>query len=289
MNPITVFILGAGGIVLIDIVLSGDNALVIGAAASRLPRGQRTLAIVWGGIAAIVFRIALTIGATEVLQIPLLQSVGALALLFIACRMLIPENEASGIARRASDRILPAIITILVADATMSIDNILAIGALAHGNIWLVTIGLLVSMTLLFVASALIARLIERLPILLDLAALVIAYTAANLILDDRLVNARIGLNRYALAVQIACVALVLAFDVTLRLWRFRHSASVPLPVKSAEQPDLPEASTPPIEPTSAMDPTGKHRVEVKISTQIEPVATASAPDPVHPANLDSH
>ncbi|HUY79808.1 MAG TPA: YjbE family putative metal transport protein [Ktedonobacterales bacterium] len=228
MNSLLAFALGAGGIVLIDIVLSGDNALVIGAAASRLPRRRQTAAIVLGGIVAAIFRIALTIGATELLRVRLLQAIGGVALLFIACRMLIPEGANGAGARRASDRLLPAIITILIADATMSIDNILAIGALARGNIALVTVGLLVSMVILFAASAVIARLIERFWWLLDLAALVIAYTAANLFIGDPFVGPLIDGQRYSYVYQAGAVALVLLFDIGARLWRRRATQTRP-------------------------------------------------------------
>jgi len=119
-----------GGIVLIDLVLSGDNALVIGAAASRLPRGQRLIAIIWGGVLAVVFRMLLAIVATELLFIPYLRSIGGVILIIIAIRLLIPESPEQG-SRRASARLLPAILTILAADATMSLDNVLAVGALA--------------------------------------------------------------------------------------------------------------------------------------------------------------
>ncbi len=232
-------VLGAGGIVLIDIVLSGDNALVIGAAASRLPRRRQTAAIIGGGIAATVFRIILTVGATELLRIPLLQTVGGVALLIIACRMLLPEGDTDRLGKHTSDQLLPAIITILIADATMSIDNILAVGALARGNVALVAIGLLVSMTILFAASALIARLIEHFSWLLDLAALVIAYTAANLFVSDPLVGPLIAGRQFALVYQIAAVALVLLFDVGARLRKSRRSQTLAPAPTTADSPPL--------------------------------------------------
>src|SRR5579884_2222997 len=102
-----------GSIILIDIALSSDNALVIGAAASRLPRAQRILALLWGGIAAIVLRVVLASVATELLLVPLLQALGGLVIMVIAVRMLIPENETHV---NASDRFFPAIVTIIVAD-----------------------------------------------------------------------------------------------------------------------------------------------------------------------------
>ena len=105
-------------------------------------------------------------------------------LLVIAIRLLIPESPEQG-SRRASARLIPAILTILAADATMSLDNVLAVGALAHGQIELLVAGLLLSMLLLFVASALIARIIERVPLLMDVAAVVLAWTAASLVVED--------------------------------------------------------------------------------------------------------
>ncbi len=152
----------AGGIVLVDLVLSGDNALVIGAAASRLPRGQRLFAIIWGGVLAIVFRMLLAIVATELLYVSYLRTIGGVILLVIAIRLLLPESTTGQGQRGASSRLIPAILTILAADATMSLDNVLAVGALAHGQIELLVAGLLLSMLLLFIASALIARIIER-------------------------------------------------------------------------------------------------------------------------------
>ena len=212
----------AGGIVLIDLVLSGDNALVIGAAASRLPRGQRLIAIVWGGVLAVVFRILLAIVATELLFIPYLRSVGGLILIIIAIRLLIPESPVQG-PRRASASLIPAILTILAADATMSLDNVLAVGALAHRHIELLVAGLLLSMLLLFVASALIARIIERAPLLMDVAAVVLAWTAASLVVEDTpvvdFVHARMTLpTQWELYLHLIFIALVLLADLFIRL-----------------------------------------------------------------------
>ncbi|HEY7343839.1 MAG TPA: YjbE family putative metal transport protein [Ktedonobacterales bacterium] len=226
----------AGGIVLIDLVLSGDNALVIGAAASRLPRGQRLIAIIWGGVLAVVFRMLLAIVATELLFIPYLRSVGAVILLVIAIRLLIPESPDQG-PRRASAHLIPAILTILAADATMSLDNVLAVGALAHGQIELLVAGLLLSMLLLFVASALIARIIERVPLLMDVAAVVLAWTAASLVVEDSpvvdFVRARMTLpSQWELYLHLIFIALVLLADLFIRL--------VIAPRRRATQPTQP-------------------------------------------------
>lgn len=212
----------AGSIVLIDLVLSGDNALVIGAAASRLPRGQRLFAIIWGGVLAVVFRMLLAIVATELLFIPYLRSIGGVILLVIAIRLLIPESAHADNPRSVSSRLIPAILTILAADATMSLDNVLAVGALAHGRIELLVAGLLLSMLLLFVASALIARIIERVPILMDVAAVVLAWTAANLVVDDApVVDFARGLmtlpDQWQLYLHIIFIVVVLLADLMLR------------------------------------------------------------------------
>jgi len=210
-------ILAAGGIALINIVLSGDNALVIGAAASHLPRSQRLFAIIWGGAAALVLRLILSIVATELFQIPLLQLIGGVIIFALAVRLLLPEEDEST-ARQAHDRLLPAILTILVADVTMSLDNVLAIGALAGGNIPLLIIGLVASMLLLFAASAFIARLMERFTWLIDLASVVLAWTAANLILEDpkTLQIIHLSMNQQ-LAVHLGFMALILLIDLFVR------------------------------------------------------------------------
>ncbi len=215
-------IAAAAGIALVDIVLSGDNALVIGAAAGKLPRSQRLLAVVWGGVGAVVMRLALAIAATELLQVPLLRAIGGVVLMGISVRLLQPEREA-GSKREPSDHLLPAVLTILAADATMSLDNVLAVGALAAGNVPLLVSGLAVSMLLLFVASTVIARLMDYFTWLLDVAAVVLAWTAATLSLEDPVVARWLHLApRPALALHFGFVALILLVDLFLRAFQAR-------------------------------------------------------------------
>lgn len=237
-----------GGIVLVDLVLSGDNALVIGAAAAGLPRRQRYIAMGAGGAAAIVLRIIFAAAATLLLRLPLLQALGGLVLLVIAVRLLAeregpdhdeiaedaalephPADGEAAHARHApgTRSFVSALVTIMVADVTMSLDNILAVGALAAGNIGLLAAGLLLSITLVLVGSALVAELIGRLPWLLDVAALVLGWTAANMILDDlRLgpVLARAPWTSWA--IPAACIAVVAAADIYLRRRQRRLAAS---------------------------------------------------------------
>src|SRR5579884_759424 len=189
-------LLGAiAGIALVDLVLSGDNALVIGAAAAGLHRRQRILAIIFGGTAAILLRITFAIAATLLLVLPLLQTIGGLVLIVIAVRLLMDRSDPKhgpdapalegGAAPSVREGFGKALLTIVIADVTISLDNVLAVGALAHGNIPVLVGGLLLSIALLLVGSALVAELIGHLPWLLDVAALVLAWTAAHMILSD--------------------------------------------------------------------------------------------------------
>ena len=236
-----------GGIVLVDLVLSGDNALVIGAAAAGLPRKQRWLAIILGGGGAIVLRLILVVVATFLLQLPLIQAFGGLLLLLIAIRLLAarqekrpagsgepapqpmqaqehregtnPSPSALPAQTPAASGLLAPLLTILVADLTMSLDNVLAIGALAHGNLPLLAMGILLSIIILMLGSALVAELIGRLSWLLDVAALVLAWTGANMVLSDLRLGPWLGQYPWTqLVVPALAFAVVLAADVLLRL-----------------------------------------------------------------------
>ena len=223
------------GILLVDLVLSGDNALVIGAAAAGLPRRQRWIAIFFGGAGAAVLRIVFAFIASFLFVLPWLQAIGGLILLIIAIRLLAdrdakrpaafeeqttPRAPGTPDATPGTSRsLLPALLTILVADVTMSLDNVLAVGALSHGNLLALSIGILVSIAILLVGSALVAELMKWLPWLLDVAALVLAWTGANMMLYDF----RLGdiLDNYAwtaIAVPTVSLGIVLFADVLLRL-----------------------------------------------------------------------
>ncbi|WP_165423537.1 YjbE family putative metal transport protein [Ktedonosporobacter rubrisoli] len=187
-----------GSIILVDLVLSGDNALVIGAVAADLEKKKRWIAFVVGGGGAILIRILLTYGVTLLLDIPYLEAIGGILLLIITIRLLASTNEAQeGESTQSIKRFfqklgfLPksplfiGMLTILAADATTSLDNIISIAALAHQDPPLLIIGLLLSIAFLLLASALIARLIERFPWLILLAAVILVITSAQMILQD--------------------------------------------------------------------------------------------------------
>jgi YjbE family integral membrane protein len=224
-------------LILLDLVLSGDNALVIGAAAAGLQKKQRWYAIVLGGGGAIILRIAFASAAAFLLRLPLLQAMGGILLLLIAMRLLMvrsnPKHTMSArhIATTQESKPLSmsdapakkgfwaALLTILVADVTMSLDNVLAIGALSAGNLPLLVVGLLLSIALILLGSALIAELIGRLPWLLDVAALVLAWTAAHMILEDiRLAPVLEHFPWTQLALPAGAFAIVIAADILLRV-----------------------------------------------------------------------
>ncbi|GCE14434.1 YjbE family putative metal transport protein [Tengunoibacter tsumagoiensis] len=225
-----------GGIIFVDLVLSGDNALVIGAAASKLPRSQRLWAIAIGGGGAIILRILFAIAATFLLQLPFLGIIGGAILLYIAVRLLLERSQehfrtltagkaaSSGqmpsviFPRSVSPSFLSSIVTILVADATMSLDNVLAVGALANGALPFLVIGLLFSIILVLIGSAIVAELIGRLPWLLDVACLVLAWAASQILLGDDLLNSLIlKLPWIQFAVPVAAIILVILADILLR------------------------------------------------------------------------
>lgn len=212
----------AAGIALVDIVLSGDNAIVIGAAASRLRGPRRLIAILFGGLGAIVLRLALASAATKLLLVPYLRLGGGLVVFVIAIRLLLPESDRSRDLARGS--LFAAMLTIIIADITMSLDNVIAVGALADGNVWLLVAGITFSMMLLFVASSIIARLVDHMQWLLDVAAVVLAWTAANLVLGDPALEgiARLS-DRLQTATHFYAVGLMLLIDLTIRAVRHHH------------------------------------------------------------------
>ena len=186
-----------GGIIFVDLILSGDNALIIGAVASRFSDPLRWLAFVIGGAGAILLRISLTYPISLLIRLPLLQASGGCLLLFVTARLfhLKPEETMQTPVRtrrwprlrisQTQSNFALAMLAIIVADAMTSLDNIIAIAALAKDNQVLLIVGLFVSITFLLLASVLISSLIKRLPMLLLVAAIILTITSVQLILQD--------------------------------------------------------------------------------------------------------
>jgi YjbE family integral membrane protein len=184
-------------IVLIDLVLAGDNAIVIALAARNLPDHLKRRAIVWGTVGAIVVRSAMTIGVVWLLKIPGLMLLGGLGLVWIAYKLLADQGGHQEHGPMAST-FWGAMKTIIVADALMGIDNVLGVAGAAHGEMDLVVIGLLVSVPIVVFGSTLVLKLVERFPLVIHAGAAVLAYTAAHMIVaeplladvfDDRLIR----------------------------------------------------------------------------------------------------
>ena len=181
-----------GSIVLANIVLSGDNAVVIAMAARSLPAHQQKKAIFWGSAAAIVMRIVLTLIAVEMLKWPYLKIVGALLLLYVGISLL-AEGDGDGDGHAHAGGMLAAIRTILVADLVMSLDNVLAVAAAAKGNTPLLVIGLAVSIPLIVFGSTLLLKVMDRFPIIITLGGALLGFLAGEMLLTDPAVVARFG------------------------------------------------------------------------------------------------
>lgn len=175
-------------IILIDLVLAGDNAIVIALAARKLPPELQRKAIVWGTVGAIVVRSAMTLVVVWLLKIPGLMLVGGLGLLWIAYKLLADTDDGSEHDVEVNS-FWGAMKTIVVADALMGIDNVLGVAGAAHGSFDLVVIGLLISVPIVVFGSTVVLKLVERFPIVIKLGAAVLAYTAAMMVINEQLLK----------------------------------------------------------------------------------------------------
>jgi YjbE family integral membrane protein len=213
-------------IVLIDLALSGDNALVIGMAARGLPRRQRRRAIVFGGLGAVVLRIAAASVVTLLLAIPYLQLVAAGALLVIAYRLVRPAHANGGPTVHEATTLPEAITTILIADAAMSLENVLGVGAAAHGSIALLVFGLALSIPIVMFGSGLVVRLLDRFPQGIWLGAFALVWTAAEMMVDEPALGIRDAMPLGAEAVlAVVFLLLIVAARGALRARRRAASA----------------------------------------------------------------
>ena len=183
------FWVALGKIIWVNILLSGDNAVVIALASRNLPAGQRNKAIFGGSAAAILLRVVLTIFAVSLLQFPYLKIVGAVLLFWIGVQLLVPEDEhEDGI--KASDQLWGAIRTILIADLVMSLDNVIAVAAAANSGpeesrLLLLILGLGLSIPLIIFGSTLLLTVMERFPIIITLGAALLGFVAGEMITSD--------------------------------------------------------------------------------------------------------
>src|SRR6267142_1820063 len=177
------FWVGLIKIIGVNIILSGDNAVVIALAARSLPPKQQTQAIIWGSGAAIVMRIVLTLFAVALLTLPWLKIIGSLLLFWIGVKLLVPEDDDTEI--EASDQLLSAIKTILVADLVMSLDNVIAVAAAAGGSVLLLILGLAISIPLVIFGATLLLKLMERFPVIITIGGALIGWVAGEMLVTD--------------------------------------------------------------------------------------------------------
>ncbi len=189
------FWVAVGQIILIDILLGGDNAVVIALACRSLPPEQRRKGILWGTAGAIILRVILIAFALALLAVPYLKIVGAVLLIWIGVKLLIPEDEDEHSNIQASDKLWGAVKTVIVADLVMSVDNVIAIAGAAQGageqhQLALVIFGLLVSIPIIVWGSQLVLKLMDRFPIIITLGGMLLGWIAGTMAHTDPAVTA---------------------------------------------------------------------------------------------------
>ncbi|MFC4808257.1 TerC family protein [Paenibacillus sp. GCM10023250] len=171
-------------IIFIDLILAGDNAIVIGLAARKLPKDQQKKAVIWGTIGAVAIRAVATVLVVYLLKVPWLMVVGGVLLLWIAYKLLVDAETHDDI--QAGNTLWQSIRTIVIADAAMGIDNVIAVAGAGHGSILLVVLGLVISIPIVVWGSTLFIKLIQRFPWIVYIGSAVIAYTAAKMITHEK-------------------------------------------------------------------------------------------------------
>jgi len=197
-------------IIIIDLVLAGDNAVVIAMAVRSLPKEQRIKGIFYGAAAAVLLRVVLTFFVAELLTMNYVKLIGGLVILWIAVKLFVEDEEAA-VTHHETASLGHAIRFIVVADITMSVDNMLAVGGASHGNLFLLLFGLGLSIPLIVFTSSLLSRLMEKYPVIIYAGAGILGAVGADMILTDPIVASHIAPGRTAMyAIKILFAAGVL-------------------------------------------------------------------------------
>ena len=213
------FWIGLFKIVWINIILSGDNAVVIALAARGLPPQQQKKAVLLGSGAAVVLRIALTVVAAKLMQLPFVEVIGGLLLLWIGVGLLKGEDEEEDSGSVARQGMMAAVRTILLADLVMSLDNVIAVAAAAGGDMLLLILGLAISIPLVIFGSTLMIKLMERFPVIVTLGAALIGWVAGETITSDHMLEGFVRINPWVHYAAAACGAvLVIAMGKWMQL-----------------------------------------------------------------------
>jgi len=215
------FLLGVGKIVLIDLALAGDNALVIALAVRSLPPRQQLLGRIWGTVGAVGLRLAFIFIVTYLLAIPLLQVVGGLLLVWIAFKLVLQTEGQEGEKVKQGTTLLGAIWVILVADVIMSLDNVIGVAAAAEGDMRLVVFGIALSIPIVVWGSGVLARLMNRYPWIILVAGGILGEVAGKMMLHDHFVTSRFGDVpdgvEYAVRIALALAIVLVGWLVTRR------------------------------------------------------------------------
>ncbi len=209
----------------INIVLSGDNAVVIALAARSLPPERQKNAIFWGSGAAIIMRIILTIFAVKLLALPWLKIIGALLLIWIGIKLLVPEDEDDG-SVQSHAHLGAAIKTILIADLVMSLDNVIGVAAAAKDDILLLTLGLAISIPLIIFASTVLLKVMERFPFIIMMGAALLGFVAGEMAITDPVDKHWIEQNAAWMEYAMPAFCALIVVGVGTMLSKRHHSSS---------------------------------------------------------------
>ncbi|MEN2465973.1 TerC family protein [Ornithinibacillus sp. JPR2-1] len=175
-------------ILMINLILSGDNAIVIAMASRNLRQDLKQKAIVWGTLGAVIFRIAFTVIVMYLLKLPFIHLIGGILLLFVAYKLLV-DKEAEENSVKVGNSLKEAIVIIIFADVLMSLDNVLGIVAVSEGNMMLVIVGIILSIPIMLFASQFILRMMEHFPIVVYFGAGLLAWTAGEMMLEEEFIK----------------------------------------------------------------------------------------------------
>jgi YjbE family integral membrane protein len=218
-------------IIVIDLLLSGDNAIVIALACRNLSLNQRKKGIFFGVIGAIGLRVVLTFFAVNLLALPYLKIIGAFLLLWIGVKLILPDDEAHGEGGiKAESDLWGAVRTIIIADLVMSLDNVIGVAGAAHGNVLLLIFGLLVSIPLIAWSSQLVLKLIDRFPIVIYAGGALLGYVAGEMLMSESLFISKLGTQPLIFEIiPLVCAACVLGVGKWLSRGKMRSNAVVDL------------------------------------------------------------
>lgn len=219
-------------IILIDLVLAGDNAIVIGLAARNVPKEDQKKVILWGTVGAVAVRVVATLLVVYLLMIPGLRLVGGLALLWIAYKLMVDEKDHE---ISAGNQLWAAIRTIIIADAMMGLDNVLAVAGAAGESFLLVVLGLAISVPIMVWGSTIILKLTTRYPIVITIGAAVLAWTASKMIVEEPLIHNWFANNFVKYGFEIIIIAIVIGLGMWKKKKNDDKEKRKPVQVKMAE------------------------------------------------------